>query len=350
MSVRFLLFAFTVLCAALLVEPRPSRAQAAPAPTAPRESLATTQHIYVPCGLTGRASFVPDTPILDETGRAIARFSGAETTLTISGFLLGGGERARVETGNGRGAFRVRGFVETARLPLLTVDRLPIAPGHLWIGKDREVTVVGASADKFKIERMASPPLRQKLSAWATCRSLKLTAGVPPSFSPAGFARGYVLERDSLELFDGPSGRAIGVLYRAPEAVGGVLFFSTERSGAWVHVEYGADIVVDAWARASDLVALAPGETMDQLALPTPRPGAPRLKLPAQPRLVRTTHEVPLRITASDAARPIGIIETGTDTFVLDVMAGWVSVVPQALDVMPLDGARFWVKKSELGG
>ncbi len=349
MSLRSSLVLLGLTVGLALSMSRATLANPTPRPVAPRATPASTQQSFVPCGLTGHTSLVLDTPIVDESGRRIARFSGGETTLTISGFSLGGAERARVETGNGRGAFRVRGFVNTKSLPLVTADEIPVSPGHLWIGKDREVTVVGATADKLKIERVASSPLRQKQSAWAPCRSLKVTAGTPKGWSPAGFARGYVLKQDSVELFDGPGGRTVGALYRAPEATSGVLLFSTEQSSAWVHVEYHADLVVNAWAHAADLVPLPPGETMDQLAPPTPRPGTPRLSLPANPRIVRTTHEVPLRVAARDAAEPIGIIETGTNTYVLDVMAGWVSVMPEALDVVPVNGGRFWVKKSELG-
>jgi hypothetical protein len=126
------------------------------------------------------------------------------------------------------------------------------------------------------------------------------------------------------------------------------LFFSTEESGAWVRVEYHGEVVVDAWAKKSDLEALARGETMDQLATPPFVRGPARLALPNAPRVVKAPREIPLRAVAKDG-EPIGVIGAGAETVVLDVVAGWVSVLPKALDVVPVENGQFWVKKEELG-
>jgi hypothetical protein len=241
----------------------------------------------------------------------------------------------------------VRGFIETAALPLFTAQKLPITAGHLWIGKDRQVRVVGSSADKLKVERTASSPLRQTHSTWTTCANLKITAGTPPGWSPGGFARGYVQRRDALEIFTGPRGSSLGMLQKAPGA-DAVLFFSTEQTSEWVHLEYQADIVVDAWARSAELTALPPGETMDQLVNMPPQRGTPRLALPGNPRVVRALRDVALRASARDTAPVIGVIEPDAEAFVIDIMAGWVSVMPKALDVVPPEGGLFWVRKSEL--
>jgi hypothetical protein len=312
---------------------------------APTELRAET---FVPCGLTGRATLPLNTPIRDSDGRQIARFSGGETTVTVSGFTLGNAARARVETGRGRGSFRLRGFVETASLPVLTATDVAVAGRQLAIGRERQVRVVEVTATKIKVERVASLPLRQTLSAWTTCRSLKLTQGTPAGWSPPGFARGYTLRSGALELFGSPSGTSIGTLRKAPEAMA-VLFFSNEQTAGWVHIEYHADVVVDAWARAGDLVPLPPGETMDQIATMPPQRGAPRLALPGNPRVVRALRDVPLRGAAKDGGPIIGVIEPDAEAYVIDIMAGWVSVMPKALDVVPPDGGLFWVKRSELG-
>ena len=87
---------------------------------------------------------------------------------------------------------------------------------------------------------------------------------------------------------------------------------------------------------------------MDQLASQPSVRNPARLALPTSPRLVRAPREIPLRAVARDS-EPIGAIEAGAETYVLDVVAGWASVLPKALDVMPLENGRFWVKKEELG-
>lgn len=87
---------------------------------------------------------------------------------------------------------------------------------------------------------------------------------------------------------------------------------------------------------------------MDQLASQPAVRNPARLALPGTPRVVRTTREVPLR-TAAKEGEPVGIIESGAETYVLDVVAGWASVLPKSLDVMPIENGQFWVKKAELG-
>src|SRR5690349_21261959 len=76
---------------------------------APGEANAqsATGQTFIPCGISGRTTLPLNTVIKDTDGRAIARFSGGETTVTVSGFTLKTAARARVETGSGRGAFRV---------------------------------------------------------------------------------------------------------------------------------------------------------------------------------------------------------------------------------------------------
>jgi hypothetical protein len=326
---------------------RPATTAAPVAPKAPPAPSGAAEP-SVRCAISGRAQLPLNTPIQGADGRAIARFSGADAALSVTELTLAQSPRARIETGAPRGSFRLRGFVEAAKLPFYTTQRIPIAAGNLWIGERRSVSVIGVAPDKLKIQKIAAPPLMQTFTVWTTCAALTLEAGTPPGWSPPGDARGYALRKDSLELYGSPQGSAVGVLYKAPDT-GAVLFFSSEQSAGWVRVERHGDIGVNAWAKASELTALPRGETMDQLAtLPSLR-GPARLALPSEPRVVRTTREVPLRAAAKDTDPLIGAIGADTETYVIDVMAGWVSVLPKAMDVMPTDGGQFWVKKTDLG-
>lgn len=318
------------------------------APAVAHAQSAASGQTFVPCGITGRSALPLNTVIHDADGRAIARFSGGETTVTVSGFTLKTAAKARVETGNGRGGFRVKGFVDTSALPLFTRQEVSVTKNHVRIGKDRQVTVVGTNGTDLRIERVSSAPAKVTLAAFTPCSSLKLTPGTPPGWSPQGSARGYALKQDAVDLFSGPQGTSVGTLYKTPGAAA-LLFFSNEQSGNMVHVEYHADIVVDAWVRATDVAALPPGETMDQLASPSSQRGAPRLALPGNPRVFRALRDVPVRGAAKDGSPVVGVIEPDAEAYVVDVMAGWVSVMPKALDVVPPEGGAFWVKKTELG-
>jgi hypothetical protein len=312
-----------------------------------RVARAQAGEVFVPCVFRGRAVMPLNTIITDAVGRPIARFSGSETTLVVAGLSTATPARARIETGTGQGGFRVRGFVEAQKLPMATTENVPVVAGRVWIGARRGVSVVGAAPDKLKIEKRLATPLMQSFSAWTSCSRLGFGTPVPPGWSPAGDARGYVLRKSSLDLYDRPEGSVVSVLNKAADAAG-VLFFSTEQTSAWVHVEYHGEVVVDGWARASELQPLARGETMDQLASQPAVRNPARLALPGTPRVVRTTREVPLR-TAAKEGEPVGIIESGAETYVLDVVAGWASVLPKSLDVMPIENGQFWVKKAELG-
>jgi hypothetical protein len=303
--------------------------------------------VFVPCAFRGRAQMPLNTIISDMGGRPIARFSGAEATITVAGLSTATPPRARIETGSGQGGFRVRGFVDAQKLPIATTENVPVVAGRVWIGARRPVNVVGATPDKLRLEKRVTTPLQQSFSAWTQCSKLTLGTPVPPGFSPEGHARGYVLRSSSLELHDRPQGSVVSVLQKAPD-VAGVLFFSTEQTAAWVHIEYHGEVVIDGWARAGDLSTLPRGETMDQLVSQPSVRNPARLALPGSPRIVKTTREIPLRVAAKDG-EPIGIIESGAETYVLDVVAGWVSVLPKALDVMPIENAQFWVKNEELG-
>jgi hypothetical protein len=318
-------------------------------PLAREVSAQTPQQgeVFVPCAVHGRAIPAMNTMITDTGGRPIARFSGAEASVIVAGFSTATPARARIETGTRQGGFRVRGFVDAAKLPIFTTENVPVVAGRVWIGARRAVNVVGATREKLKIEKRMTTPFQQSFTAWTSCSKLTLGKPVPPGWSPAGDARGFVLRRGSLDLLDAPQGSVVSVLNKAPD-LAGVLFFSTEQTQSAVRVEYHGEVVIDGWARTTDLQALPRGETMDQLATQPAVRNPARLALPSTPRLVRAPREIPLRVAAKDG-EPIGAIEAGAETYVLDVVAGWASVVPKALDVMPAENGQFWVKKEELG-
>ena len=52
---------------------------------------------------------------------------------------------------------------------------------------------------------------------------------------------------------------------------------------------------------------------------------------------------------AGDSNPVVGRIEANTETYVLDIVAGWASVLPKSLNVTPHGDYQFWVKASELG-
>jgi hypothetical protein len=277
-------------------------------------------------------------------GTEIAHFTGAKVALSVSSFPESPGARAAIET---RG-FRLTGFVRAKDVPVFTTRAVPVYAGHVWIGEARRVAIIGAADGRLRVEKSVSWPLVGSFQGWAPCESLTLEERVPPGWSPPGGSRGYVVKRDHIELFSEANGAIVTAIDRAADGPGALLW-SDSREGAWIHVEHHGDVVIDAWARAKDVSPLPPGETMDQLAPGVSRPGTPRIQLQGQPKVVRVPAPIALRAAASDAAAVTGGIDAGVEVAVLDVVAGWASVIPKALNLAPSGTNQFWVRAKDLG-
>lgn len=303
------------------------------------------------CTLSGTAQMPVDLTIYDKSdgGKAIAKFTGADTPLVASDFFTGTDKRAKVVTSTGSGSFRIEGWVDASKVPVFTKSKVAVTANHVWIAPEREVGVVGAGTGKLRVKREVKSPFAQTFTAWADCSALGLTQRTPAGWSPPGDARGYVAKKD-VELYSSADdGRSLVTILTPVESSNGILLWSTEKRGGWVHVEHHSDVIIDAWARTRDLSALPKGETMDQQAGSTTKRNAPQLKLAANPRVVSATRDVRIRAAASDKGAVIGMIEAGAEVYVLDIVAGWASVVPKKLNVMPHGSDSFWARASELG-
>jgi hypothetical protein len=295
-------------------------------------------------------AFGKDTTLVDATGRKIARFSGGESAVTLLAPPVDGTDLARIETGTGHGSFRLAGFVKATELPIFTSIAVPVVSAHVWLGVGTRVTAAGSSGGRVRIEKQMSTPFNQRFSALADCSALTFTPAATPGFSMPGSARVYLMKAQLLDLFESvpPVGAPIFTLQRSP-AVDNVRFFSTEQRGGFIHIQYQGDIRVDAWARASDLSALPRGETSDLPPGSYTLTSPPQLQLAQTPRTVKTSRELPLRVAAKDAEPPVGVIEADTEVYVMDTVAGWASVLPKSLHILPAGELSFWVKSADLG-
>lgn len=302
------------------------------------------------CGQRGKVPFDKDVVLTDAGGHKLARFSGGESAVTLLAPPSSEGAPVHIETGTGRGSFRINGFVKPSELLLYTSVRLPVVSGHVWLTAGTRVSLVGTSGGKVRLQKSLETPFQQQFGALGDCSALSFTS--PGSASPPipGAARVYLLKGEKLELFADmpPTGAAIFTLKRSP-LVDNVPFFSTEQRGGFVHVGYLGEVEVDAWARASELTPLPRGETSDLPPGSYTLTSPPELRLSPPPRVVHTTKELPLRLRAKDGEPPIGVIEADTDVFVMDTVAGWASVLPKSLHVLPAGEQSFWVKAAGLG-
>jgi hypothetical protein len=301
------------------------------------------------CTFSGVVKLGTDVVIYDQVqgGRPIARFTGGPTPLRAGPIPLDTSQRVPVATGTGTGSFRVEGFVDGMEVPVFTARDVPVVAGHLWIAAHQAVVLLGGASGKVQVRKDLGRPLSQSFKAWAACDQFTLSDGTPSGWSPPGEARGYVVQEDPADLFAGPETEAAPIT----SLIGarGMLLWSGERRGTFVHLIYHGEVVIDAWGRQRDFRALPPGETSDRLAPTTTVTNPPALKLAESARVVKTTRELRIRSAASATAPFIGKVEVGTETYVLDIVAGWASVLPKQLNVAPYGENQFWVKASELG-
>lgn len=323
------------------------------APTAvAQDAVPQSQGAGKQCVVHGDARMPTNLEIFDRQtgGEAIARFTGVQGKLAVTDFPATAAGRAMVQTGTGTGSFRIEGWIDASKVPLVTRQAVPVVMGHVWIGKHRDVELVSASPGRLRVQKKVRYPMSQTFSAWADCSAFTLTPSTPPGFEVPGKARGYVLKKDEITLYDDPgeSRSAVTTIYNA--GGNGVLFWSEKQRGAYVHVQYSGEVVLEAWAPRRDLSALPRGETMDQ---PNParysQASPPTLKVAGTPRVVKTTKEVPIRRKPTAEAAVIGRIEADTEVLVVDVVVGYASVLPSALNVAPAGENHFWADAKELG-
>lgn len=302
------------------------------------------------CRVQGLAEPRANAPIEDAQGRLLARFSGAVTELIAEGFPAQPNGRVRVTTGTGRGSFRVQGFTPVRELSLYSASPIAVAPGHVWIAPGKSLSFLGSKRGALHVEKRVTAPFTQTFRAWAPCNSVSLAKPAATPITPVGDAPGYVVRRPRLDLLGDPrkpQARLLTLLPspQAPPA----LFFGREQRGDWLRVEYRGEMIIDAWVRAGDLEALPQGETLDQLGADAGSKLTAKLAVQGEPRIIQASREVPFRARALDAEPPIGVIEPEAEAYVLDVVAGWVSVVPKSLQVVPRPDGQFWVRAEELG-
>lgn len=327
------------------------------------------------CRPKGRPTMPWKVPVFDvpEGGHAVAQFTGNPSSLAVVAFPSdSSGHRVNVVTGLGAGDFRVNGYLETDALPLYTVASVSIVPGHLWLPAHSELRVLQWSGSKLLVEKQIIRPFRQSFTVWLPCGAVELGPVRPareraPSSGGGGDAQNYVVQVDQLELFDlplsssGADGQGTGgqgrgsdespkqSLVAVLEEAQGLVLKSTERKGIWARVEYHGEIGVDAWVRTSAIELVPELKTQDEAVDATNQPSSQHLELKQIPRRTRVEKALKFRLLPAEGARFIGTIEPGTRVYVLDVVAGWASVLPETLQLAPPAEGQFWVLAADLG-
>ena len=304
------------------------------------------------CVLQGRTPMPKDLAVYahPSSGAPVARFSGAVSTLRAQSFPSQPGQRLAIVTGPSSKGFRLSGYIEPAELPMTTTRQLAAhnSNGTVWLAQGGRVEFVKSNQNTIDVRmRLTAPPMRDSFTATAQCSDLTLDPGTPPGWSVPGNARGYVVNVDRVQLYDG--WRQDRTLGEALDLANGLLMWSTQRKGGFVRVEYHGPIVVQAWAKASDFRILPWGERQDRQAAPISVPQPAQLRLGESVKTVQAPVRLPVRAAANPNAPVIGVVEAGATVYFLDLVMGWASVMPMDLDVMPYGENQFWVDGKKLG-
>jgi hypothetical protein len=282
-------------------------------------------------------------------GTAVASFATQEIQLELSDFPADPtAGRAKVKTGKGSGSVRVEGWLDATKVPLSARADVAVAPGHVWIGRGEHLKLKGSSPGKLQVEATITAT-GQKLKGKAGCGEVSVgdvsTAEVT---IPTGSQK-WVLRNKSLDLYDEVNGANVFTL-EVPAAETGILLYSSEQKSGWIHVLHQGSIVIDAWAKAAELKSFPKGEMLDALASTSMVSISPaKLKVDGATKEVKVTKDVPLRLNANDAAKPIGVLEEGAEVIVVDTFGGWSRIFPKNLELIPPDTKDFWAKADDLG-
>jgi hypothetical protein len=282
-------------------------------------------------------------------GTPIAGFATQEVNVEVSDFPADPSSgRAKIKTGKGTGSVRIEGWIDATKIPLSAKTDLAIVPMHVWIGRGEPVKLKGASAGKLAVQTTISAT-QQTLKAKASCGDLTVGRIKVDEFQMPTSSKKYVLKKTSLDLYDGPSAGSSIFTVEVPTPESGVLLYSTETKGGYVHVQHGGSLVIDAWAKTADLKPFPKGEMLDALGSSSMVSISPaKLKVEGTTKEVKVNKDVQLRLSANDAVKPIGVIEDGAEVVVIDTVGDWSRVFPKGLEIIPPDGKDFWVKAKDL--
>jgi hypothetical protein len=301
------------------------------------------------CQLSGAPSLPLDVVIYakDKGDAKIGRFTGMSTGLTVVELPESMPRRAHVITGTGRGGFAVDGWVNAETLPMYATTNLPVVAGHVWISANQRVEFEGRQHNQVRVQRTTTSPFAQSFSATTTCNGLSLTPVTAPPQDIPRFARGYSLDHNELQISNEPKGESTFKLQRSSVTTS-VFLYGMEKKDDWVHVRHFGVIGIDAWVKLSDVRLLPKGERVDEY-IPTAQPESARLRVVESGRVVSVSEHVQLRLRPTADSPVVGEIEPATETLVLDVAAGWASVLPKSLNVAPPADRQFWVEARKVG-
>lgn len=301
------------------------------------------------CLIKGTYPPAKNTKVFDQTtgGDVIATLSGSYLPMTLSEIAFDpSSSRARLSTSTGSENVRIDGYVSITDWPLFTTTDISVRGAAIWISAAQKVKVVRATANSLTVEMPIGGTLNQTIRATASCDVFSLAKGKPQPLEMPAQGRSYMTKKQQVELYEEPGGSVIFTL-NMMEGTGQLFWGEKIRSG-FVHVIARSDLLIDAWIPLRDLDPIKKGEMMEQYTPSATPPAGAALTFDKPPPLAKATRPIPIRAKRDENAKPVGMIETGAEFYVLESVTTWTNIMPKHLGILPPDDGGFWIPSSEV--
>lgn len=301
------------------------------------------------CVLQGTSPIAKGTQLFDSAsgGAPIARFTGNLVPMQMTEIPADPANgRAKLITSTGSGSLRIEGYVDPQVVPVFTTRDIPVMAGNVWIAPGQKVRLVHGGPNALRVEKTVAGSRSQSVTGTATCEGLALQGSTPPAPSIPQNARTFLTKNATTDIFDRPNGDAVFSLQMLEGS--SQLFWSTETRAGFVHVTARADVVIDGWIRWRDLEPLKRGGMMGSDYRPPATPAGAQLVFDDPPRLATAPKDIPIRSKRSEKAKPIGMLETGAQVYIMETVAGWTNVLPKKLHILPPEDGGFWIPASDV--
>lgn len=299
------------------------------------------------CRLSGKTFLMWGTPLYRDAsgGAALARVNTAERGIEI--------DTLPDDTQAGRAHFtkltydkptiRMTGWIDAKQLHLAASHDLKVFGDHILFPKGRPIVAKLDASGHYSIELANGQFI--DLHIPGGCADLQIGTLAGPTYTNKS---PKLLGARSFDFFESATGASVRLTRRESyplevDDLGG--------TGAFRHVHYVAEEILDGWVRAAELAPVKPdtGDTfgVGGLGLTGTGAGGGAATAP-RPKEIVTASEIEVRDAEGAGGRLVGMLEKGAR---IRIFPGKEGVRIELVDgsLLPAKDGGFWVKKVDVG-
>jgi hypothetical protein len=292
--------------------------------------------------LLGRGLQLYDAP---KDGKVIAEFIGSTVPLSLTIAEEPAKGRSKASTSAGKPTLRLDGWLAIDTIPVYAVKDVGAVGEQVKIAGGHAVKLVKGAQGKLTAELSIAGSEGQTLRGTGPCDAFSLEWARPTLYDPPQTARPYLMKGQSLDLFDKPSGENIYTLNMAEGA--SPLFHGLETRGMFQRVVSRSDVVIEAWVKLGSLTLIKKGDRIESPPSAPAQKASARMVLDASTPVKTAAKDILVRAQRDDKDRAIGVLEKGAEFHPMQVVSGWINVLPRELHLSPPAGGGFWIKAED---